>query len=404
MLLRVCRGDVTSAVLYATDIYCGRVLDRSAARTLRKDISTRIPDLIQRQLDFAMDGLASGRVAQLVGHYKDQLAVLIRLCVSTCHFDLLYNTVYRRVEKDGLAKGVFLEAIEEAVVEGRLDQPPPALVHDYLDYLAAEGQFSTFENVVTKFPIDRLDLHAVITTCRANKLFDGIIYVMNSALGDFISPLEASGRKGGCIGLQEMCLNLAEFVGKAVFSDFEVAQGTKLLLYLSACLAGSAYPFGELSAELQAVVPREVYKFLVSLRQDRIAALTGVERYPVLTLLLDFDAPQFLNVICTCADAPLFAQSDGRLKRLVHILIGLGEQRPDYARLLLPFITHLVQTSSVEQDTHTFQQLVLSVVARLLSTNDPPPAHAEQHVVELMRACQDFPLDLVLEQARKRPL
>jgi hypothetical protein len=38
-------------------------------------------------------------------------------------------------------------------------------------------------------------------------------------------------------------------------------------------------------------------------------------RFPNLALLLHFDAHQFLNVICACADAPVFANSDGSLEK-----------------------------------------------------------------------------------------
>lgn len=54
----------------------------------------------------------------------------------------------------------------------------------------SEGQFSQFELAVTRVPIDRLDIHQVITTCRQNQLYDGIAYVMNNALHDFVGPLQ----------------------------------------------------------------------------------------------------------------------------------------------------------------------------------------------------------------------
>lgn len=63
-------------------------------------------------------------------------------------------------------------------------------VHDYLAHLVSEGQFSQFELAVTRVPIDRLDIHQVVTTCRQNQLYDGIAYVMNNALHDFVGPLQ----------------------------------------------------------------------------------------------------------------------------------------------------------------------------------------------------------------------
>lgn len=108
------------------------------------------------------------------------------------HFDLLYNTIYRRLEADPLAKQVFLELLEEFVAESQLFEPPPTLMSDYLAYLIAEGQLSLFETAVTHTPISSLDLNQVMITCRQNQLFDGLIYVMNNAFLDYIGPLEVS--------------------------------------------------------------------------------------------------------------------------------------------------------------------------------------------------------------------
>jgi vacuolar protein sorting-associated protein 8 len=173
-----------------------------------------------------MEGMPSGSVADLLGHYRRNISALLRACVATSHFQLLYDEVHRRVEKDLLSRQIFLELLEELVVEGRLDQPPPALVHAYLSQLLAaeDVQLAIYERSVTKLPVESLDLHQVITTCRANQLFDGLIYVANEAMRDYRTPIE------------EMLEVVRGFVAKEVLSDCEVAQGNKLLLYLSCCL------------------------------------------------------------------------------------------------------------------------------------------------------------------------
>lgn len=109
-----------------------------------------------------------------------------------------------------------------------------------------------------------------------------------------------------------MCENLRQFVNKEVFTDFEIEQGNKLLLYLNCCLAGRAYPFGNLPENMVDIVPIETYKFLVQLKNRNVENYEiNLESFPNLRLLLKFDATQFLNVICTCADSPIFVNSDG---------------------------------------------------------------------------------------------
>lgn len=119
-----------------------------------------------------------------------------------------------------------------------------------------------------------------------------------------------------------MCENLRQFVNKEVLSDSEIGQGNKLLLYLNCCLAGRAYPFGNLPENMLELVPIETYKFLVQIKKKNFqmnnfenkqqnCSEINVESFPNLRLLLKFDTTQFLNVICTCADTPIFANCDG---------------------------------------------------------------------------------------------
>lgn len=118
--------------------------------------------------------------------------VLQRACISTSHFDLLYNEVYIQLALNPLLKSTFLELLDVFVLDGQLDQPPPILVNDYLAHLAAEGYYSQYENAVSKFPVEILDFHEVITICRENQLFDGIAYLLNNALNDYLGPLQVS--------------------------------------------------------------------------------------------------------------------------------------------------------------------------------------------------------------------
>lgn len=82
--------------------------------------------------------------------------------------------------------------LDEFVRDDQLDQPPPVLVNDYLTHLAAEGYYSQYEIAVTKFPVNILDFHKIIKTCRVNQLFDGVAYLLNNALNDYLGPLQVN--------------------------------------------------------------------------------------------------------------------------------------------------------------------------------------------------------------------
>ena len=62
---------------------------------------------------------------------------------------------------DVLAKGVFLECLEEFLLDGTLPDVPPALIQHYLAHLEEEGLLATIETSVVRLPIETLDLHQV---------------------------------------------------------------------------------------------------------------------------------------------------------------------------------------------------------------------------------------------------
>uniref|UniRef100_A0A914D570 Vacuolar protein sorting-associated protein 8 central domain-containing protein n=1 Tax=Acrobeloides nanus TaxID=290746 RepID=A0A914D570_9BILA len=392
------KDDIASALLYITDIYTGRVRDRTRNSDLRNRVSKRLIELVIRLLNLTIEGLTNGKIAELVDHYKRHISILLRVCTSTSHFDLLYNTVYRRLEKDPLARSIFLELMEEFISEGLLDQPPPALIHDFLSHLIAEGQLSQFESAVTNVPIDRLDIHQVITTCRQNQLFDGIAYVMNNALFDYIGPME------------EMFENLRNFADKGLLSDCEIAQGNKLLLYLSCCLAGRGYPHGTLHEHLIEVVPFETYKFMVALHPNKSSIPTSsadtngytIENYPHLRLLLKFDAQQFFNVICTCVDAPIFANDPGRLKRFVDILLSIieADEWDEYASLLLAFVVHLLQKNVIPIELSTLDKII-EVSLRPKPYGVRTQEMIEQNVIDLVNMVPELNQEKILEMAQE---
>lgn len=67
------RNDISSALLFITDIYNGRVKDKTKNGDLRSRISLKISDLIHDLLHFTVDGCSNGTIGNLVDHYKVRL-------------------------------------------------------------------------------------------------------------------------------------------------------------------------------------------------------------------------------------------------------------------------------------------------------------------------------------------
>ena len=113
------RGDISTALLFVTDVLDGNIArsnDRSEHNTsiqnFKKCVSDRIPLLVGHLIDNTIDGLPGGKLDELIDHYKRNIYVAIKTCISTSEFHLLYNHVFSSLSKDPLCRTIFLEFIE----------------------------------------------------------------------------------------------------------------------------------------------------------------------------------------------------------------------------------------------------------------------------------------------------
>ncbi|GMT24491.1 hypothetical protein PFISCL1PPCAC_15788, partial [Pristionchus fissidentatus] len=379
------RKEYISAALFLLDLVRGRI--RARDPIFISHIHIRIAECLRLLLDDTVAGVGSGRVVELIAHYRRNIDVLLRVSVGSRLFDVVYDEIYPVLEKDSLSKAVLLEYLDEYVLDGALERPPPLIVSDYLSNLINEGHFSQLQSAVVRIPIDCIDLHKVMTTCRQNGLYDGVIYVMNRALGDYLGPLE------------EMLDTVSSFSGRGdLLSDHEVQQGAQLLLYLHCCLAGAAYPIGSLPEDQEKIVPVQVYRCITSVHGKEGVGRREEGSYPHLRLLLQFDAQQFLHVVCTCADAPLFQSEDNRLQRLTEI-VGMLSLECKSAPILseyLKLVANLVATDRISTPTETVNQAVEALLRLPTLTQGE-----EQSVVEVMRYVTGIDMERVLRLSAK---
>ena len=103
----------------------------------------------------------------------------------------------------------------------------------------------------------------------------------------------------------------------------QIKLGNKLLVYISCCLAGRAYPYGDIANELVAKVKYDVYSCLTTLHTKRAKEDELV--YPYLRTLLTFDTQGLLNVLSIAFEEPEFKTELGRCQkqRLVDILLQI---------------------------------------------------------------------------------
>ena len=109
----------------------------------------------------------------------------------------------------------------------------------------------------------------------------------------------------------------------------EIKLGNKLLVYISCCLAGRAYPYGDIPNEMVADVKYAVYSCLTALHTKRCK--DGELVYPYLRTLLHFDTQGLLNVLSIAFEEPEFKSELGKIQkqRLVDHLLKIMAPQVD---------------------------------------------------------------------------
>ncbi|KAI4885660.1 hypothetical protein NFI96_020197 [Prochilodus magdalenae] len=215
-------------------------------------------------------------------------------------WDLLFNQVYSRLVENSVAKGVFLESLEPYILSERIGCLTAPVMRDLLSYFQENGMMESVEGCLVHMDITNLDIQQVVQMCWDNQLYDAMIYVFNSGMNDYISPME----------------KLFQVIGPPLhegkpLTDEQVTMGNKLLVYISCCLAGRAYPLGDIPEDLVPQVKNQKEEILALLQWRRYTTLNWVNpslAQDVLLLTL-FKAPALTSseisipiswCICVC--------------------------------------------------------------------------------------------------------
>ena len=185
--------------------------------------------------------------------------------------------------------------------------------------------------------------------------------------------------------------NVAQFMSP---DDQEV--GYKLLLYISYCLAGRAFPTGDIPSRQVRRVKWEVYKPIVARKGDRE---DEKDTFPFTRTLLHFDTREFLNVLSLAFDEEEYQDLDGPalpsrqvvVDILLEIMViepqktGQTTFSPDQVGHLFTFLARQMarHEDSIQVDKRLFDQ-----VLHFLSNPADASRHEErqQALLELLSA------------------
>lgn len=336
-------------------------------------VADKMIEIIFQLAEFALKKCPEqGKVQVLEQHFHDVVPVLVDYCLLLQRSELLFEQLYSRLVENTVAKGVFLESLESYIVADRLGHLTTPIMRDLLAHYQSSGMMDSLERCIVHLDITSLDIQQVVQVCWENKLHDAMVYVFNRGMNDYVTPME---KLFAVIGqpLRE---------GRSL-SDEEVVMGNKLLVYISCCLAGRAYPLGDIPEDLVVQVKHQVFEFLIRLHSADSS--DEEEVFPFIRTLLHFDTREFLNVLAmTFEDFKNDKQALEYQQRIVDILLQIMVDNPDFTPSQVGgLFTFLARQLAKPDNTLFVNRNLFDQVLEFLCRPDDDSRHTERQQVLL---------------------
>ncbi|GFT81859.1 vacuolar protein sorting-associated protein 8 homolog [Nephila pilipes] len=358
-------------------------------KSQRKElVAIKILDILSTYVDLIMTQLCPerGRIEQLLHHYQEKVPTCVEYCIAVDKKDFLFGKMYENFQADPLALGVYLESLEPYILDGRLKSMTPQIVKEFVNYYNEKGRFEALEACIVRLNIENLDIHQVMTLCWEHGLYDAIIYVYNHGMNDYVTPFE------------ELMVNLQKAVSRGKqLTDDQIRLGNKLLVYVSCCLAGRAYPWGDIPEDIVSDVKFKVFHCVTNLHGKN---MEDTEIYPYLKTLLHFDTREFLNVLALAFEEPEFCTEMGlaQKQRVVDILLKIMVQNEGFLPTEIgALFTFLARQMAKQENSIMVNRLLFEQVLEHL-TNPGDETRIEERQQALMELLQAGGLAQVNEE------
>ncbi|CAE1274106.1 VPS8 [Acanthosepion pharaonis] len=317
-----------------------------------------------------------GKIEELEDYYQGIVPVCVDYCLCLECVDILFGRIYDRFGMDVIARGTFLECLEPYILNDKLNSIPPTVMKDFVEHYESKGMLENVEACIVHLEVTSLDIHHIVHLCWNHGLYDAIIYVYNKGMNDYTTPLEEL----------VLVLEAAVTTGKQLTDD-QIKLGNKLLVYISYCLAGRAYPLGDIPEEFQSDVKDQVFKSVSCLHRSKPKEAEPV--YPHLRTLLHFDTREFLNVLALAFEEPEFNTSEGiqKRQRVIDILLQVMVESIGFTPSQIgTLFTFLARQMARHENTILVNRVLFEQVLEFLSNPDEITRHEErqQAMMELL--------------------
>lgn len=238
-------GNYIGAIRLATSYHSGTgekatigLPDDAVARSAL--VRDKLLEMISASLRyvFGRNEQAQNR-ALTIPQLRELASVCIEACLQIEDQDFLFDDVYGRFEESDAAT-IFLDVLEPHVIEKDVTNLPAPVFKTFIERLSQRHPAPELEEIICSLDVANMDIDQVANLCKQYNLYDAYIYVWNSALRDYITPLQE------LIGMAQQPSGTR--IGSLVsHSSIETAE--KVFPYLSFVLTSRIYPTGEAMAD-----------------------------------------------------------------------------------------------------------------------------------------------------------
>ncbi|KAL1898977.1 Vacuolar protein sorting-associated protein 8 [Ceratocystis pirilliformis] len=304
-------GDYVASMQLAISYYTGDsdklTVGLPEDATIRQSIvSSKAFDLMAESLAHIATRRKKDSTCISESTLKDLADVFFLACKTLENIDFLFDVVYDWYEENSY-QGLFLETLEKYIVAEAITVVPPVVMKALVSHYVEKGMETRLEEMICHVEPSTLDLDQITALCKQHGLYDALIYVWNTGLGDYITPLiDLLDLLVHSVSLQESALMQTKTQG---CNEVHIENAAKIFPYLAYTLTGRVYPMGDMLMEKDATKAKsEIYWFLFSgnsvewPRGSKQKFITCPDRpqepsFPYLRLILRFDAPSFLSAM-----------------------------------------------------------------------------------------------------------
>ncbi|KAL9958184.1 hypothetical protein ACROYT_G035162, partial [Oculina patagonica] len=319
---------------------------------------------------------------ELKTYFKEMVPIFIKYSLAINNMDLLFREIYDKFCEDPMGKVVFLESLEPHILADKLTSLSPIVMKEFIEHYQQQDKLKEVESCLMHLDVTNLDIHQMVKLCWAHGLYDAIFYVYNRGMRDYTTPLE------------ELINVLKSTVqSRTPLLDSDLSLGNKLLVYISCCLAGQAYPLGIIPEDYAHEVKKEVFNCITT--QNTKDGFESELSYPRLRVLLQFDTQEFLNVLSMAFERKDF--DDGfdsptgvtRRQFLVNVLLDVMVQDTGFTPSQVgSLFTFLARQMAKHENRIQVNKVLFEQVLEYLANPDDDSRHEErqQALLELWNA------------------